>query len=241
MNQQPSWQPQEPPDGQQVFGQQEWKQDLPAYQLSLYNQLSQATPGQFQRPPNANVPPPRRQSGIWKWYTSRTKKVKLSIGCSVILALLLFFSYIGTAVGSVHHVTPSAPTPTTGHNQAAVTSPGVRNQPTPILTPTQYQTPQPTLAPTHAPPPTQPPKPTSPPCQAVNNNPWCYNFLPGKLIYSPPADFCTYFACIPGFVEPDDPGNGYLVQCGDGLFSQSGGGRGACWHHGGVSRPLYSH
>jgi hypothetical protein len=241
MNPQSSWQPHVPPNRQRVYGQQEWKQDLPSSQLSLYHQLSQAKPGQFQRPPTPDVPPPRRQSSIWRWYTSRTKKVKLSIVCSVILAFLVFFSCIGTAVGSVHHATPSAPTHTTGHNQTAVTSPGVRKQPTPILTPIHHQTPKSTIAPTHAPAPTQPLKATSPACQAVNNNSWCYNFLPGKLIYSPPASFCTYFTCVPSFNEPDYPGNGYVVQCGDGLFSQSGGEWGACWHHDGVSRPLYSH
>jgi len=215
MNQQPPWQPQEPFDGQHLYGQQQWKQHL--------------------RPPPNLFPPPKRPSGIMQWYQSRTKKMKLVIGCGAILALLLFFSCIGTAVGSVHLATPSAPTPTTSTNQAAVTSPVVRNQPTPPLTPPPHQTPKPIITPTHA------PLPTSPPCQATNGNPWCYNFLPGKLIYSPPADFCTYFACIPSFVEPDDPGDGYIVQCRDGLFSQSGGERGACSHHGWVSRSLYSH
>src|SRR5437764_45189 len=111
MNQQPPWQPQEPPKRQRVLGQQQWKQHLPPDQLSLYHQLSQATPGQFQRPPSQNVPPPRRQSGIWQWYKSRTKKVKLSIGCGMILAVLLLFSCIGTAVGSVNLATQSTPTP----------------------------------------------------------------------------------------------------------------------------------
>ncbi len=63
MNQQPPWQPQEPPNGQRVLGQQQWKQHLPPYQISLYHQLAQATPGQFQRHPSNHVPPPRRQSG----------------------------------------------------------------------------------------------------------------------------------------------------------------------------------
>ena len=115
------------------------------------------------------------------------------------------------------------------------TSPIVSNHLTPTHTPT------PTIVPTHAPQQTQLLKPTSPPCQATNGNPWCYNFLTGKLIYYPPSGFCTYFACIPTFVEPDDPGDGYIVQCGDGLFSQSRGERGACSHHGGVSRLLCSH
>jgi len=176
--------------------------------------------------------------------------VKLSIGCGTILALLLFFSCIGTAVGSVNLATQSTPTPTTPNNQAAIlVSPTATQVPTPTQTSTQQPTPipsptptsKPTIAPTNPPQPTQPPKPTAPPCQATNGNPWCYNFLSGKLIYYPPSGFCNYFACIPSFVEPDDPGDGYIVQCSDGLFSQSGGERGACSHHGGVSQPLYSH
>lgn len=217
---------------QPPHNQPQWGQQLPPYQQQ---------PGQFQRPPYNNFPPLRRQTGIWQWYKSRTKKVKLSIGCGTILALLLFFSCIGTAIGSVNLATQSTPTPTSPSNQVAVTSPIVSNQPTPTPTNTPTPTPKPTIAPTHAPLPTQPPKLTAPPCQATNGNPWCYNFLPGKLIYYPPSGFCNYFACIPTFVEPDDPGDGYIVQCSDGSYSQSGGERGACSYHGGVSRPLYSH
>jgi hypothetical protein len=246
MNQEPPRQPQEPFYGQQGFGQQQWKQHIPPDQSSFHNQPTQARPGQFQRPPNYNYPPPRRQTGIWQWYKSRTKKVKLSIGCGAILAVLLFFSCIGTAVGSVNLATQSTPTPTTPPQQAAIfVSPTITQVPTPTPTqqptptPTPSPTPQPTISPTPTPKPTQPP-PT--PCPGVNCNPWGYNFTPGKLIYYPPSNFCgAYFNCIPTFVEPDDPGDGYIVQCGDGLFSQSGGERGACSHHEGVSRPLYSH
>jgi hypothetical protein len=208
------WQPQQPPNGQPQWGQQ-----IPPYQQQ---------PGQFQRPPSNNYPPPRRQTGIWQWYNSRTKKVKLSIGCGTILALLLLFSCIGTAVGSVNLATQLTPTPP---QQAAIlVSPSVTHEPTPSSTPTHKPTPtptpKPTLVPTHPPLPTQPSKPTAPPCQATNGNPCC-NFLPGKFIYYPPSGFCNYFACIPTFVEPDDPGDRYIVQCGDGSYSQSGGERGA--------------
>jgi len=122
---------------------------------------------------------------------------------------------------------------------------------TPTATPTHmaivHPTPQPTPIPTHALQPTQkptqpPPKPTSAPaCQAVNNNPWCYNFSPGSLIYNPPQAFCNYFNCIPSFWGADDPDGGHVVECQDGMFSQSGGESGACSYHGGMMRPLYSH
>jgi hypothetical protein len=94
MSQQPPWQPQQLPNNQPQWGQQV----PPQYPQSFYNQPTQATPGQFQQPSHNNFPPPRKP-GLWTWYKSRTRKVKLSIGCGTILALLLFFSCIGTAVG----------------------------------------------------------------------------------------------------------------------------------------------
>src|SRR6266702_8361304 len=134
MKQPPPRLPQEPPKRQRVLGQQQWKQHLPPYQLALYNQLSQAVPGQFKRPPNNNYPPQRRQWGLWQWYKSRTKKVKLSIGCGMILAVLLLFSCIGTAVGSVNLATQSTPSPTPPAHQAAL-----------LLSPTATQVPTPTI------------------------------------------------------------------------------------------------
>ena len=107
--------------------------------------------------------------------------------------------------------------------------------PRPTVTATQKPTVQPAT-----PRPTSPPS-TPTPCPGVNCNPWGYNFSSGNLIYTPPSNFCDYFNCISSFWEPDDPGDGYVVQCADGSYSQSGGERGACSYHGGVSRPLYSH
>ncbi len=54
---------------------------------------------------------------------------------------------------------------------------------------------------------------------------------------SPPSvasgDFCSTHACIDNF----DEGNGYVVQCADGTWTQSGGIQGACSHHGGLADP----
>jgi hypothetical protein len=113
---------------------------------------------------------------------------------------------------------------------AAVQTSEASSQLTPPPQLTQQATPRPTLRPT------QPPV-----CQAINNNPWCYTFTAGKLIYNPPSNFCDYFNCLASFWESDDPGDGYVVECADSTFSQSGGERGACSSHGGVSRPLYAH
>ncbi len=149
-------------------------------------------------------------------------------------------------------VATSAPTivPTSVPTQVAVATSAPTHQATPQPTMQPTHQPTPTIAPTHQPTPvlTQPPtpvptpKPTpkpspTPTCQAVNNNPWCYNFSPGTYIYNPPVAFCVYFACIASFWN----GHGYVNECQDGDFSLSGGIRGDCSHHGGEWRPLYSH
>lgn len=228
---------QQPPYGQQP------NQQAPQYKPpSFYNQPTQGVPGQFSSPPYNNFPPPRKRTGLWGWYKTRTRRMKIGLGCGTLIAVILFFSCIGSAIGSSNLASTPTPTPTSGQ-AAFIISPTATQIPTPVPThkPTPTPTPKPTLVPTHAPVPTQPPKPTSPPCQAVNGNPWCYNFVPGKLIYYPPSGFCNYFACIPTFYGSDDPGDGYIVECNDGSYSQSGGESGACSHHGGVMRPLYSH
>jgi hypothetical protein len=43
------------------------------------------------------------------------------------------------------------------------------------------------------------------------------------------GDFCSTHSCIDNF----DNGNGYIVQCADGMWSHSGGESGACSYHGG--------
>lgn len=100
-----------------------------------------------------------------------------------------------------------------------------------LATPSATPTPIPTLAPTSVPTAAQ-----ADLCGAPQN-PWGYNFCGGGLIYAPDPSFCDYFNCIPSFWRST---NGYVVQCNDGLFSHSGGRRGACSSHGGEGRSLYS-
>jgi Protein of unknown function (DUF3761) len=209
----PQWPPQPPYEEQQSF----------------YTQPTQPYPGQFPRPPYNSFPPQQKRKGVWGWYKSRTRKIKLGIGCGIILALLLCFACIGTAIGVGNLAATQTPTPTASTAHAAAV----------IQRPTATYVPLPTPSPTHQPAPTQPPKPTSPPCQAINGNPWCYTFVPGNLIYNPPSGFCSYFTCIPSFYQSDDPGDGYIVQCSDGTYSQSGGERGACSRHGGVTSLIF--
>jgi LysM repeat protein len=49
---------------------------------------------------------------------------------------------------------------------------------------------------------------------------------------NPPPNFCSIADCIPSFSD----GQGFVVQCGDGLYSKSGGRTGACAGHGDVAR-----
>jgi outer membrane biosynthesis protein TonB len=191
--------------------------------------------------------PPQRPSGFKYWFRTRSRKTKLGIGCGMLVASLFLCICAASAYGSSTAATTLTPTPTTGQ-VAIIQSPTDTPTPVPTAAPTQkptpIPTPKPTPVPTHATIPTQPPihpTPTQPACQAVNNNPWCYNFSSGKLIYIPPTGFCNYFNCIPTFYGSDDPGDGYIVECNDGAYSQSGGESGACSYHGGVMRPLYSH
>ena len=116
MSQQSPWPPQQPSSNQQRWGQQP-----PQYQHSFYNQPTQAIPGQFNQFPYHNFPPQRRP-GLRTWYRSRTRKVKLSLVCGTILALLLFFSCIGTAVGKVNFITLS-------HQAGIAVSSGVSHVP----------------------------------------------------------------------------------------------------------------
>lgn len=184
-------------------------------------------------------PPPLRGKKVRR---PRSKKSLWAIGCGTLIGILLLFG-LCSAIASIGKSASTASTPTPTESKAAISQ--VIPTTAPTVKPTQKPTSIPTLRPTPKPQPTQPPvkpTPTKPACQGVNNNPWCYNFTsPGKFISIPPIGFCNYFNCIPTFYAPDDPGDGYIVQCVDGTYSQSGGESGACSHHGGMSRPLYSH
>lgn len=67
------------------------------------------------------------------------------------------------------------------------------------------------------------------------SNPDRYTFCGGPMIDSPNPNVCTFFACIDNFWK----GEGYMVECRDGMYSMSGGRHGACSYHGGERRPVY--
>lgn len=107
----------------------------------------------------------------------------------------------------------------------------------PVAKPQPAAKPQSTVAPTPIPiaRPKPTPVPTKAPPTGVYGNPWGYNFSCCHMILSPPGAFCTYFPCIASFWKNT---NGYVEQCRDGMFSHSGGRRGACSDHGGEARAL---
>ena len=87
------------------------------------------------------------------------------------------------------------------------------------------------------PPPTTPAAPQQPSTCGAPSNPDGYNFCgTGSYVTSPAGDVCSYFSCIDNFSN----GRGYMVECKDGMYSMSGGIRGACSYHGGEEQPVYS-
>ena len=199
-------------------------------------------------PPPPPMPPPR--PGRKPWYRS-------PIGCGIligVLTLCLCTVAIGKALPPTTPGTATTPTAqSTFSSQATLAPPDTPTVLAPLApTPTprpSAPTPTPTPSPTRQPAavPTRPPTPTAAPvkptptpthCIGVNNNPWCYDFSPGKYIYSPPSAFCTYFTCVSTFWTAT---SGYVAECVDGHYTHSGGVSGACSHNGGVLRALYSH
>jgi hypothetical protein len=71
---------------------------------------------------------------------------------------------------------------------------------------------------------------------SVFGNPWGYNWNCCRFIRDPPSAFCSYFKCVPNFSS----GTGWVIQCEDRTFSQSGTefNRGSCSQRDGVYRPL---
>jgi hypothetical protein len=185
---------------------------------------------------------------------SRRQRTGAIVGPLVTIGLLLI-STTGNASGAgpsssttIAQNTQVVSTPVMQKTNVAITQVLNRTTTTPTSIPTLAPTPTPiplTPIPTRPPIPTPTPIPTQPPAPTpttattgVNGNPWGYDFSPGNLIYSPPTDFCTYFNCIASFWQST---NGYVDECQDGTYSHSGGRSGACSHHGGEMRPLYSH
>lgn len=164
------------------------------------------------------------------------RNLKLAALPLMIAALLAIAASCGSNSSSKQTPTTGAPTISgAAADVSAVPSPsrtGAPIMPPTVVAPTNTPVPPPP-SPTRAPPPTPVPicHSSAPP------NPYGFDFCSGSLISSPPADICSYIACIQNFWN----GRGYVIQCSDGTFGKSGGIRGSCSYHGGNSRPLYAH
>lgn len=132
----------------QPYSQSQRGQRVTQYQQPKgYNQPLQALSGQFQCSSSNNIPLSKK-SDLRKWYNSRTKKVKYSLGCGLIFALLMMISCIATAtciitaIGSSNLASLSTPIPPAQANHTVLSiSPKVTPVPTvthrPIVTPTK--------------------------------------------------------------------------------------------------------
>jgi hypothetical protein len=181
----------------------------------------------------------------WIWKSIYPQNVKLGVTGAVALLWLVLFAVVGASNQNGSPATAQAPTPTA---ETAPLTPSTAATPTPTPAPTPTPRPNataiphpataPAVQPTRAP--TSPPQPAFSYCGAPAN-PWHYNFCGGSVINPPPSNFCSYFNCIASFWTEDHPNDGYVIQCVDGRFSDSGGEAGSpCSSHGGPSRTLYS-
>ncbi len=210
------------------------QQILAQFQMTSYYNASPYTsypqPGSF---PTLAPQQPSQWQQSKDWYRVQSRPVQIIVGIVVIACTLFVGSAActGTVQGIAQSFAPATPTA-----QIVQATQATQSQAVQASTPTTV----PTIAPTPTPSPTPRPTPTATPVQqptGVNGNPWGYDFTSGNLIYNPPADFCSYFACISNFWN----GHGYVNECQDSNYSLSGGIRGDCSHHGGELQPLYSH
>jgi hypothetical protein len=168
--------------------------------------------------------------------TPPQNRKRTAIGCGVAILLFLMISSCNAIISGGRGIDTLITTQSSGPIVVATRRPPETTTTDPPhvpaaatkVLPTQVPTPVPTPVPT-----------TVPATLGVNGNPWGYDFTMGNLIYSPPADFCEqYFSCVSTFWKDT---RGYVAQCTNGVFTHSGGVRGACSRDDGVGQILYSH
>lgn len=179
-------------------------------------------------------------SALWARLRGASRNRQIAVASGAVIGLVLF-GLLTSASYAHGQAAYSAYIAATNSGQIATTSGNSNGTVAQIAAPTATEVPSPTatsIPPTPTPAPTDTPVPPAPANTGVDGNPWGYNFTPGNLIYSPPSNFCDYFACIKSFWSST---SGYVEECQDGDFSHSGGRSGSCSYHGGDMRPLYSH
>lgn len=201
-----------------------------------------------QWPTNPVRPLPHRR--LQAWFRRQRPAAKLGLGC---LSFFLIGSFCLCSAAAAAASSKPLTQPTPIAHVVATTRPATATpKPTPTVkpTPTAKPTPVPPTptpippTPTPVPPmPTPTPVPTQPPAPACNGTQVdgvCYSTdaNSGALVYSPAADFCSYFRCVTTFWKDT---NGYVVECENGEYSHSGGVSGACSRDGGVAAAVYQH
>jgi hypothetical protein len=219
----------------------------PAYgPNSGYNQPTMPTNqyqpyGQYPPPPPPQKPLVHQQFG--RWYRRQWGKNKVLTGIITLVVVLLLCGAVsnGIAHSSQNSTITDSTTPTAtqiAQNHIVPTSapratakPTATPTPTPIPpTPTPEQV-QPTSVPTQAPAPT---------CDMYEAGGVCYdtNSAGGSPVTVTPAGFCSAYPCVTDFSTAN---RGYIVECGNGKWSHSGGITGVCSRDGNVAATLYSH
>lgn len=184
------------------------------------------------------------RSAVWVGNSSTNRKARGGLGAALgVIGLCVAFAVTGCAGASTG--TPTAAeqqittqsTPTPDSSVSASDSPSAADVTTAPATSAAPAKPAPPTSRAPAPAPARSTAPPKPSLCGAPENPFGYNFCGrGGYIYSPAGTVCSYFDCIANFYN----GSGYMVECSDGTYSMSGGRRGACSYHGGVSRPVYS-
>ena len=199
-------------------------------------------PSTLQDPPPAPPPrrkPPRRRSSPARTIVSVGALVVVSALCAGLVVggsgVLNPFPATGAVTGMATATTDatSAVSATTTTSESTATL-GAQSTTTAHPQPTSTARPRPTTTLTA----------TATPC-AAPCNPWGYTFDPtgGATITSPPAAFCSSFACVgsPPAYTTFWSGKGYVVECQDGSFAKTGGDHNTCSQEGGYWRTLYAH
>jgi hypothetical protein len=197
-------------------------------------------PNPYQRPPQ----PPLPHQRFTHWYGIQWRRNKLLTGCLTLISAFVLCALCG-AIGNASNRSAAliADTPTV---QATATqlsfSERMRTSIALIKlspTPTPMATPTPVPTPTPAPVQEQPTQLPAPTCNGTVMDGACYNTdsIGGSRVYNTPSDFCINYSCIKSF----STGTGYIVECGNGQWSHSGGSSGACSRDSGIIATLYRH
>jgi len=196
--------PYETRNGQNLYDDQNWqnKTILPTMQIPPPPPL-----------PYTPLPAPYmpEKTGFGAW-SSNTKIATIFLSCLLIaFVCVLFIGVIGPGKSSsnAHDTSNSTQAPSATHTKGSSTV----STKAPSSVPTVASTQQPVTVSSSTTGGAQQNQSSPTACQAVNNNPWCYNFSPGSLIYNPQAAFCDYFTCVSTFWV-DTSGYVYKWVCG---------------------------